>query len=179
MRSELNQKGFTLIELLVVISIIGFLATTAVVLLNSARIKARDGKRIAEIKQLSTVLQLYFDDNNSYPATTGCLNGWCCLGHGDAGTCWNGEYHGNTALDSFLSPKYIGKIPDDPLNNTAKYGDAYMYRVGADTGGAYATLHWGIEKSNPTAQDCANGSVGNWGAGSGIGSDYYCMLIIR
>ena len=63
-----NKKGFTLIELLVVISIIGLLSTLAVVALSNARTKARDAKRIADIKQFQTALELFAVDNNgNYP----------------------------------------------------------------------------------------------------------------
>lgn len=53
-----NKQGFTLIELLVVIAIIGILATIALVSLNSARKKARDSKRIAEVKALAQGLEI-------------------------------------------------------------------------------------------------------------------------
>ncbi len=53
-----KQQGFTLIELLVVIAIIGLLSTMAVVSLNSARVKARDARRLADVKQLSTAIEL-------------------------------------------------------------------------------------------------------------------------
>ena len=58
-----NRKGFTLIELLVVIAIIGLLSTMAVVSLNSARQKARDAKRVSDVKQIATVLQLAASEN--------------------------------------------------------------------------------------------------------------------
>ncbi|MDO8554977.1 MAG: type II secretion system protein [bacterium] len=176
-----NRAGFTLIELLVVIAIISLLSSIVFASLNSARAKARDAKRVVDVKQLATALQLYFNDNDSFPSNTSCLNGWCCLGHGDAGTCWTSAsgYHGSTALDNSLSPKYISKISDDPLNNTSRYGDAYMYRIDSDANGVYATLHWGIESSNPNSQTCAGGTWNNWGAGAGIGGNYYCMLIVR
>lgn len=63
----MNKKGFTLIELLVVIAIIGLLSTLAVVALGSARTKARDSKRLADLKQLQTALELYYTDQNAYP----------------------------------------------------------------------------------------------------------------
>ena len=113
MKNPLEKNfGFTLIELLVVISIIGLLSSIVLTSVNSARVKARDATRIAEVRQLITALQFYYDDNNTFPPTPGCNSGWCCLGHGDAGRCWNGAYWGSTALDNALSPKYISKLPD-------------------------------------------------------------------
>jgi prepilin-type N-terminal cleavage/methylation domain-containing protein len=68
MKNSVNNKnGFTLIELLVVISIIGLLSSLAVVSLNSARIKARDALRKADMAQMRTALNLYYMDNNEYP----------------------------------------------------------------------------------------------------------------
>ena len=55
---KIKQRGFTLIELLVVIAIIGLLSTMAVVSLNSARGKARDARRVSDVKQLSTILEM-------------------------------------------------------------------------------------------------------------------------
>ncbi len=63
----MNKKGFTLIELLVVIAIIGLLSTLAIVALGGARSKARDARRLSDIKQIQTALDLYYADNNSYP----------------------------------------------------------------------------------------------------------------
>ncbi|MFH0856720.1 MAG: prepilin-type N-terminal cleavage/methylation domain-containing protein, partial [bacterium] len=62
-----NRKGFTLIELLVVIAIIGLLSTLAVVSLNTARAKARDARRISDVKQIQTALELYYNDKGAYP----------------------------------------------------------------------------------------------------------------
>lgn len=69
-RPRSRQAGFTLIELLVVIAIIGLLATIAVVALGSARKSARDAKRIGDIKQVQTGLELFFNANSSYTSCT-------------------------------------------------------------------------------------------------------------
>ena len=66
-KNTINNKGFTLIELLVVIAIIGILATLAIVSLTNARSSSRDAKRIADLKQLQTALELYYNDYGSYP----------------------------------------------------------------------------------------------------------------
>ena len=69
MKKNLFKKtnGFTLIELLVVISIIGLLSTLSVVSLNNARLKSRDAKRLSDVKQMQTALELYYNDCNRYP----------------------------------------------------------------------------------------------------------------
>ncbi|MEK7560809.1 MAG: prepilin-type N-terminal cleavage/methylation domain-containing protein [Patescibacteria group bacterium] len=69
-----QRKGFTLIELLVVIAIIGILASIVLASLNQARRKSRDARRIADVKQIQLALELYFDDNQTYPAGTGIGN---------------------------------------------------------------------------------------------------------
>ncbi|MDD4332803.1 MAG: type II secretion system protein [Patescibacteria group bacterium] len=62
-----NKKGFTLIELLVVIAILGLLATLALVSLGSARGKARDVRRLSDIKQMQTALEMYYTASSTYP----------------------------------------------------------------------------------------------------------------
>ena len=86
-----TEKGFTLIELLVVIAIIGILATIVMVSLNTARSKARDVRRVSDIRQMQLALQMYYDANGSYPSV---LTG--------------------------LKPTYISAVPFDP-NGTASY----------------------------------------------------------
>ena len=72
-KPEASPKGksaFTLIELLVVIAIIGILVTISIISLSNARAKARDAKRVADIKQIQTALELFFNDQNRYPTVT-------------------------------------------------------------------------------------------------------------
>ncbi len=62
----MNKKGFTLIELLVVIAVIGILSSVVLVSLGGARGKARDARRLSDIRQISTAMELYYDDGAAY-----------------------------------------------------------------------------------------------------------------
>ena len=95
-----KQKGFTLIELLVVISIIAVLSSVVLASLNSARIKARDARRMQDLAQIRRALELYYDDNGNYPP----ISGWVYS------TNWG-------ALQTALAP-YLPVMPVDPRNNT-------------------------------------------------------------
>ncbi|HDY73473.1 MAG TPA: prepilin-type N-terminal cleavage/methylation domain-containing protein [Candidatus Jorgensenbacteria bacterium] len=64
-----NQKGFTLIEMLVVIAIVGLLSSVVVVGLTGAREKARDARRIADIRGIQNDLELEYSDASGYPLT--------------------------------------------------------------------------------------------------------------
>lgn len=75
--------GFTLIELLVVISIIGLLSTFSLIALDSSRKKARDARRLADIREIQQALDLYYDKYDQFPlSSTGCNatvpNIWWC-----------------------------------------------------------------------------------------------------
>jgi len=94
-----KNKGFTLIELLVVIAIISVLASIVLVSLNTARVKGRDARRLADIKSIQNALELYYD------------------GVG-AGNYVIGTY---SALSAALTPNYIPAIPQDPSGGTVTY----------------------------------------------------------
>ena len=64
------DRGFTLIELLVVISIIIILASVVLNTISTSRAKARDTKRISDLKQIRIALELYRQDHGDYPVTT-------------------------------------------------------------------------------------------------------------
>ncbi len=63
----MKNKGFTLIELLIVLAIVGLLTAIVLVNLNNSKQAARDTKRVADIREIMTALQLYYNDNSGYP----------------------------------------------------------------------------------------------------------------
>ncbi len=146
-----SQKGFTLVELLVVIAIIGILATLLLLQLGVARQRARDAKRIVDISQTRTAVELYFDDNGQYPQVATF-----------------------TALGALLIPKYMTNLPADPLN-TGNYSYNYAYngltkyhlwaeleqyaqglKSDADIN---STVGWTGQGGNGTLETCASPSV--------------------
>ena len=134
-------KGFTLIELLVVIVIIGILATLATVTLGSARAKARDARRISDIKQIQTALELFYNDTGGYPVS------------------------GSVAKDAAMwsvGVTYMVKVPGDPGSDTltagCPTGVSYLYaQTGSFTGNVSSSYTMGY---------CLFGATGSVTAGS-------------
>lgn len=138
--------GFTLIELLVVIAIIGILSSVVLTNLNSARTKARDAKRITDVKQLQLALELYYDVNRVYPAT---------LASGGA---------------SELAPTFIPTIPTPPSGS----GQAvYRYSpLSVGGSGLCNGYHLGAvleQNTNSVLTNDSDESGGTMGSGCGGG----------
>jgi len=100
-----KSKGFTLIELLVVIAIIALLATIVLVSLTNNRQKAKDARRVSDLRQITLALEMYAEDNNRvYPdggdtvADPNC-NDWAAVVR---------------PLTGIQGPNYITILPVDP-----------------------------------------------------------------
>ena len=70
-----KDYGFTLIELIITLAVIGVLVSLILVAINPQRIieDTRDSRNRAEMNAVKTALQLFFNDNNSYPGALAAL----------------------------------------------------------------------------------------------------------
>lgn len=112
-----SSKGFTLIELLVVIAIIGLLSSVVLASLNTARERARDARRLSDIRQVQLALDLYASNNSNgyYPHVSSYV------------------YY----LEPVLVPNYMPALPEDP-NRTGN--SRYRYYAGSSTSMTYTIL---------------------------------------
>ena len=147
-----KQRGFTLIELLVVIAIIGILASIVLVSLNTARSKSRDARRVADVRQIMTALELFYNDNSGYPAATAA---GACVPVTAASTCPTG---GAPAFSTYLATYPTAPTPvDGTCTATITGTNAYNYlQTGSGTG--------------YTVKFCLGGTTGSLVAGTATAS---------
>ena len=116
-----------------VITIIGILATVALVSLNSARIKARDTRRLADVRQIALALEFCYNDINKYISTT------AFPAPGQSLTC------GGT--------NFITAMPANPT------GGAYIYGVDNDANPQKYVLGVLLESGNSALLTDSDGTV--------------------
>jgi len=170
-----TANGFTLIELLFVIAIIGLLGSIIFSSLNGARIKARDVKRIADLRQLKLAILLYIDKFDTYPPDT-CAGDTSYSGGG--ANCLpssTGDWHANSGLRVLVTNGFLPSLPKDPVNNS-NYNYFYeptnsgstlvntciRVRLEKGSGNTYAAAFFGPAASSPirtpygTGYSCSN-----------------------
>lgn len=171
-----NQKGFTLIELLVVIAIIGLLAGGVMLALASARVRSRDTKRIADIKEIATAMESYFVQCNSYPvvltptlldSTKSLASGTqpLCGDNGGGGT--NGGVGSNVGDVLFLQFS-TAPLPSDASCPTADGGsdaNPYMYSSYLDTEMVTASVAGDVRAGSYRLRFCLGTATGSYAAG--------------
>lgn len=74
LKNKLNDirrnRAFTLIEILVVVAIIALLSSVVLNSLAEARMKANDTKIAEDLRQVRKAIEIYYNDNNSFPDPT-------------------------------------------------------------------------------------------------------------
>ncbi len=124
--------AFTLIELLIVVGIIGLLATITIAVVNNGRVKSRDSKRVADLKQLQKALELSFEPSAGYPVVSGSLP---LPGATARVFCNNAGVGVFQATSAGCSTIYMGIVPSNPTPG----GAGYSYRSTNGNGVACTT----------------------------------------
>lgn len=118
-----------MIELLVVVAIIGLLASIITTSLTSTRVRSRDTRRVSDLKQIKSGMDLYFATGNGYPDTA----------------TWNANIGKLLRCDT----TDIMTVPNDPISPAYNYtytagGTSAAGCGGTTVRGAY-TLNFYIE----------------------------------
>jgi prepilin-type N-terminal cleavage/methylation domain-containing protein len=111
-----SKKGFSLVELMVVITIIAILSVVAYQAMGGHTITARDSKRMEDLGNIQSALELYFVQYGRYPAV---------LENGAA----DSDVEAPAGNDWKIPKKYLSIIPTDP--GTAKR--SYVYTLSETT----------------------------------------------
>ncbi len=127
-------KWFTLVEMLIVIVIIWILAGAILPKIMEIQARARDTKRITDLKNVAMAVQSYKMDNGEYPKLDDCWWEFCWF----CTMFWDVK-----RLKGSLSD-YIKQIPQDPQkNNTIKIHHTPLNRYKAGIWSANDTYwHW-------------------------------------
>jgi len=131
-----RESAFTLIELLVVVAIIGILSTVVISSLNSARSKARDTLRKADMQNIYKMLVAYHIEYGGIPVTYNASrnpHGYSDANYG--GWDYSSQPAASPTFMNFLVTSGItSKVPVDPINDSnPQTGDytppgTYAYR---------------------------------------------------
>lgn len=127
-----TQLGFTLIEILIVVAIIAILASVVLVGLGPTQQAGRDARRLSDLSEVQTALELYYSKCGFYPGTANCAAS-------TPGTTW-------AAMAAALTGSTIGvpTIPNDPSTNGTYYYEAF-------SGGSTYTIAATLENANNSA----------------------------
>lgn len=113
--SSAFRTGFTLIEILIVVAIIAILASVVLVGLGPTQQSGRDARRLSDLRQIQTGLELYFNKCGYYPgsaASAGC-GAFAAASFSGVTTALKGSGIG------------ISSVPHDPTS-----GASYYYKTG-------------------------------------------------
>ena len=143
---KINKNGFTLFELLVSISIIAIMTALASVAFSGAQKKARDARRVQDIKLVQTAAEQYYSQNTyTYPSTY------------TAGSVWTPSGSTTAILESF---------PADPKNTTPY---VYSCRGTCDTTGYCLCAYVENTSNGNSTNNCTTFTA------SSATTNYFCV----
>lgn len=113
-RNRKHRSGFTLIELIIVMALIAILAVAIWGNFFTSLTKGRDSRRKQDLDAVSKSLELYYNDNKSYPLPTIIV--------------WGSAFT-NVINSSVI---YMQKLPNDPTYPPTNYcynSDGTFYKL--------------------------------------------------
>jgi len=122
MKHFTSKKSFTLIELLLSMTLLALLIVLFIGNYNTALKRGRDTQRKNDLSQLQKALEMYYEDNGTYPSFTDIFNTKLCTTAGCGAT----------------DTVYMIKTPRDPVL-------AYTYRYVPNASGSLYYLYSFIE----------------------------------
>ncbi len=147
LHTNASRSGFTLIEMLVVVFIIGLLSSVVLVGLGTFRARARDTRRIADLRSVQAMLESYWQKNGEYPASS----------------TWT-----DLKQDLISAAVGVSAVPNDPL-----VGSIYFYGISPNR--QNYTLGAELEDPNHSAlrDDVDNTGSDNYGVD--CNDPVYCL----
>lgn len=136
-----SPKGFTLVEIIIVIALIGAVATALIVGINPVDQlrKSTDADRKSDLAQLQRALELYYQDNGSYPPSSADYK----IRSGTTTLAWGSSWQ-----------PYMSTLPKDP-NPT----QSYQYYVPPSSNGQTYYIYARLERGEKDPQVCNRGSA--------------------
>lgn len=170
----INFKN-TIVGLLIILVVVAVIGLLAMVLVNMKKVGTKeetsDAKRMRELKQVQSAIELYYNQAKSYPQGT-FFSVWDNI-YGHTTNYWSGgEFPWSTALyDALVKNGYLDSLPLDPVNSEGGDGNflgdgpfidqGYVYW--SDNGQRYL-LGTNLEKDGVSPDDWGNYQIkgGNW-----------------
>jgi general secretion pathway protein G len=135
------EAGFTLIEMLIVIAVVAILAGVVLTGVAGFQASARDSRRVGDLKNVQSFLELYFNKCNRYPG-----------GLDAGGNCTTTNPANWDALKATMENGLTSKFPSPQVSTYPYYygvsGDGLQYVIGAR-----------LERDNAVLRDDVDGTL--------------------
>lgn len=161
---DMPRKGFTLIEILIVVGIISILSSVILIGLGPTQRIGRDTRRIVDLRQVQTALDLYFKKCGYYPGQV--QSGSTCNTTFSRITTW-------AQLTSSIIGSGLGvaQMPNDPTT-----GVSYLYGVASD-GRGYVIGAVLEDPNNSALRDDIDGTINGVNCGIATSDTVYCLQL--
>ncbi|MFZ1242583.1 MAG: prepilin-type N-terminal cleavage/methylation domain-containing protein [Candidatus Saccharimonas sp.] len=176
-----NNHGFTIVELLIVIVVIAILAAISIVAYNGIQDRAKNIRVQSDIKQVATLIEMYYTQEGTYPSTGSLSNVYS-----DANCTFAADSDG--AKTKQWVPGITETLPQNPGlvgTGVSALGGCYLY---SSNGTEYILSAWNAKRGGSSTDamyrrigfrepwfysDNRNTCNSNWiGTGNGTGSPY-------